>query len=57
MKGLLVSILAATFVVPFLASRETSLAKVTRKSVVYTTVACVLYAVALYFLYPSTPPP
>lgn len=55
-KALLISILAATILIPLFASRGGSLKSAVRRSAIATTVFCVLYWLGLLFVYPSLTP-
>lgn len=55
-KALLISILAATIAIPFLAARGT-LKEAVQKSAVATGVFCVLYWLGLLYVYPQLPKP
>ena len=55
-KALLISILAATIVIPLFASRGGSVKSAVRRSAIATAVFCVLYWLGLMFIYPSLTP-
>lgn len=52
-KALLISILVATMLIPLAAAKGGSVRQAVRRSVIATTVFCVLYWLALVFVYPS----
>jgi hypothetical protein len=52
-KALLISILFATVLIPLVAARGGSVKSAVRRSIVATTVFCVLYWLGLLFVYPS----
>lgn len=52
-KALLISILAATIVIPLFASRGGSVKQAVRRSAIATAVFCVFYWLGLLFVYPS----
>ncbi len=54
-KALLISILAATIIIPLFASRGGSVKAAVRRSAIATVVFCVLYWLGLMFIYPSLP--
>lgn len=56
-KALLISILAATIVIPLFASRGGSVKQAVRRSAIATAVFCVLYWLGLLFVYPTLTPP
>lgn len=56
-KALLISILAATLLIPIFASRGGSVRKAVRRSAIATCIFCVLYWLGLLFVYPSLSPP
>ena len=55
-KALLISILAATILIPLFASRGGSVKQAVRRSAIATTIFCVLYWLGLMFIYPSLKP-
>ena len=55
-KALLMSILAATVVIPLFAARGGSVKKAVRRSAIATAVCCVLYWIGLLLVYPSLTP-
>ncbi len=55
-KALLISILAATIVIPLFASRGGSVKQAVRRSAIATAAFCVLYWLGLMFIYPSLTP-
>jgi len=55
-KALLISILAATIVIPLFASRGGSVKQAVRRSVIATVVFCTLYWLGLMFIYPVLTP-
>jgi hypothetical protein len=55
-KALLISILAATILIPLFASRGGSVKQAVRRSAIATAVFCVLYWLGLLFVYPSLTP-
>lgn len=55
-KALLISILAATVLIPLFASRGGTVKQAVRRSAIATTVFCVLYWLGLIFVYPSLTP-
>ena len=55
-KALLISILAATILIPLFASRGGSVKQAVRRSVIATVVFCVLYWLGLMFVYPRLTP-
>jgi hypothetical protein len=55
-KALLISILAATILIPLFAARGGTVRQAVRRSAVATAVFCVLYWVGLLFVYPSLTP-
>lgn len=54
-KALLISLLAATILIPLFAARGGSLRHAARRSAMATAAFCVLYWLALVFVYPSLP--
>jgi len=56
-KALLISILAATIIIPLVAARGGSVKAAVRRSVIATVAFCVLYWIGLVFIYPMLPPP
>jgi hypothetical protein len=52
-KALLISILFATVLIPLVAARGGTVKSAVRRSIVATTVFCVLYWLGLLFVYPS----
>ena len=56
-KALLISILAATILIPLFASRGGSVKSAVRRSAIATAVFCVLYWLGLLFIYPTLTPP
>jgi len=56
-KALLISILAATILIPLFASRGGSVKQAVRRSAIATAVFCVLYWLGLLFVYPALTPP
>jgi hypothetical protein len=56
-KTLLISILAATMLIPLVAARGGSVKQAVRRSVIATVAFCVLYWLGLVFVYPSLPSP
>ncbi|MBS2011896.1 MAG: hypothetical protein JST00_03325 [Deltaproteobacteria bacterium] len=55
-KALLISILAATILIPIFASKGGSVRSAVRRSAIATTIFCVLYWLGLMFVYPSLTP-
>ncbi len=55
-KALLISILAATIVIPLFASRGGTVKQAVRRSAIATAVFCVLYWFGLLFIYPQLTP-
>jgi hypothetical protein len=55
-KALLISILAATILIPLFASRGGTVKQAVRRSAIATAVFCVLYWLGLIFIYPSLTP-
>lgn len=55
-KALLISILAATIVIPLFASRGGTVKQAVRRSAIATAVFCVLYWLGLLFVYPALAP-
>jgi hypothetical protein len=56
-KALLISILAATMIIPLVAARGGNVKSAVRRSVIATVAFCVLYWVGLVFIYPMLPAP
>jgi len=56
-KTLLISILAATMIIPLLAAKGGSVKAAVRRSVLATVMFCVLYWLGLVFIYPALPSP
>ena len=56
-KALLISILAATILIPLFASRGGTVKQAVRRSAIATAVFCVLYWLGLLFVYPTLTPP
>lgn len=52
-KALLISILAATIIIPLASARGGSLKSAVRRSVIATGVFCTLYWLGLLFVYPN----
>ena len=55
-KALLISILAATIIIPLFASRGGSVKQAVRRSAIATAAFCVFYWLGLMFIYPSLTP-
>lgn len=55
-KALLISILAATIVIPLFASRGGTVKQAVRRSAIATAAFCVLYWLGLLFVYPALTP-
>ncbi len=55
-KALLISILAATILIPIFASRGGTVKQAVRRSATATAVFCVLYWLGLLFIYPTLAP-
>lgn len=55
-KALLISILAATVLIPLFASRGGTVKQAVRRSVITTVVFCVCYWLGLVFVYPNLTP-
>jgi hypothetical protein len=55
-KALLISILAATILIPIFASKGGSVKQAVRRSTIATAIFCVLYWLGLMFIYPSLTP-
>ena len=55
-KALLISILAATILIPLFASRGGTVKQAVRRSAIATAVFCVIYWLGLMFVYPSLTP-
>lgn len=55
-KALLISILAATILIPLFASKGGTVKQAVRRSAIATAVFCVLYWLGLIFIYPSITP-
>ena len=56
-KALLISILAATVLIPIFASKGGSVKSAVRRSAIATAVFCALYWVGLLYVYPRLQPP
>ena len=56
-KALLISILAATMLIPIFAARGGSVKAAVRRSAIATAVFCVVYWVGLLVVYPMLTPP
>ena len=56
-KAMLISILAATILIPLFASRGGTVKQAVRRSAIATAVFCVLYWLGLLFVYPTLTPP
>lgn len=56
-KALLISILAATVLIPLFAAKGGTVKQAVRRSAMATAVFCVLYWLGLIFVYPSLAPP
>ncbi len=56
-KTLLISILAATMLIPLVAARGGNVKQAVRRSVIATVAFCVIYWLALLFVYPMLPSP
>lgn len=56
-KALLISILAATILIPLFASRGGTLKQAVRRSTIATAAFCVLYWIGLLVVYPALAPP
>ncbi len=56
-KALLISILAATVLIPIFASRGGTVRQAVRRSAIATAIFCVIYWLGLMFVYPSLTPP
>jgi len=54
-KALLISILAATVIIPIFASKGGSVKQAVRRSAIATAVFCVVYWLGLMFVYPALP--
>ncbi len=54
-KALLISILAATMVIPLFAAKGGNVKAAVRRSVIATIVFCFLYWAGLVFIYPTLP--
>lgn len=54
-KALLISILAATILIPLFGARARSLKQAVRRSTMATAVFCVVYWLSLMYVYPSLP--
>jgi hypothetical protein len=52
-KGLLISILFATVLIPLFAARGGTVKSAVRRSAIATAIFCVIYWAALLFVYPS----
>ena len=55
-KALLISILAATILIPLFASRGGTVKQAVRRSAIATAAFCVLYWLGLLFIYPALTP-
>jgi hypothetical protein len=55
-KALLISILAATILIPLFAARGGTVKQAVRRSAIATAAFCVLYWLGLVFVYPTLPP-
>ena len=55
-KALLISILAATILIPLFASKGGTVKQAVRRSAIATAAFCVLYWLGLIFVYPSLTP-
>jgi hypothetical protein len=55
-KALLISILAATILIPLFASRGGTVKQAVRRSAIATVVFCTLYWLGLMFVYPTLKP-
>lgn len=55
-KALLISILAATILIPLFASRGGTVKQAVRRSAIATAVFCVLYWLGLLYVYPTLTP-
>lgn len=55
-KALLISILAATIVIPLFASRGGTVKQAVRRSAIATALFCILYWLGLLFVYPALTP-
>jgi hypothetical protein len=56
-KGLLISILVATVMIPLFAARGGSVKSAVRRSIIATGILCVAYWLGLLFVYPSLAQP
>jgi hypothetical protein len=56
-KALLISILAATVIIPLISARGGNVKAAVRRSAIATGVFCVLYWLGLMFVYPTLTPP
>lgn len=56
-KALLISILAATILIPLFAARGGTVKQAVRRSAIATAAFCVLYWLGLVFVYPTLPAP
>ena len=56
-KALLISILAATILIPLFAARGGTVKQAIRRSAIATCVFCFVYWVGLLFVYPALTPP
>lgn len=54
-KALLISLLAATILIPLFAARGGTVRQAARRSILATTIFCVLYWVGLVWVYPNLP--
>jgi hypothetical protein len=55
-KALLISILAATIIIPMFASKGGTVKQAVRRSAIATAAFCVLYWLGLVFVYPNLTP-
>lgn len=56
-KALLISILAATILIPLFAARGRTVKQAVRRSAIATAIFCVAYWLGLMFVYPALAPP
>jgi hypothetical protein len=56
-KALLISILAATVIIPLFAAKGGTVKQAVRRSAIATAVFCVVYWLGLLFVYPTLTPP
>ncbi len=54
-KALLISLLLATILIPLFAARGGSVRQAARRSMIATTIFCVLYWIGLVWVYPTLP--